>query len=98
MLKLKHAELNLDAFWILVENEYRAIAEKALQLLLHFSTYVCELRFSAMTTIKHKKRERLLSVEDKLRVSFLNIRPRIKLLFLEIAKHKFRTEMFATAN
>ena len=34
MLKLKHAELNLDAFWILVENEYPAIAEKALRLLL----------------------------------------------------------------
>ena len=30
MLKLKHAELNLDAFWLLVENEYPAIAEKAL--------------------------------------------------------------------
>ena len=30
MLKLKHAEVNLDAFWILVENEYLAIAEKAL--------------------------------------------------------------------
>ena len=30
MLNLKHAELNLDVFWILVENEYPAIAEKAL--------------------------------------------------------------------
>ena len=30
MLELKHAELNLGAFWILVENEYPAIAEKAL--------------------------------------------------------------------
>jgi len=29
-LKSKHAELNLDAFWLLVENEYSAIAEKAL--------------------------------------------------------------------
>ena len=26
-LKLKHAELNLDAFWLLVENESPAIAE-----------------------------------------------------------------------
>ena len=80
-LKLKHAELNLDVFWILVENEYPAIAEKALRLLLQFSTcYMCEFGFSAMTTIKHKKRERLLSVEDELRVSLFNIRPRIKLL------------------
>ena len=38
MLKLKHAELNSDAFWILVENEYPAIAQKALRLLLQFLT------------------------------------------------------------
>ena len=38
MLKLKHSELNLVAFWILVENEYPAIAEEALRLLLRFST------------------------------------------------------------
>ena len=41
MMKLKHAELNLDAFWILVDNEYPAIAEKALQFLLQFSTFLC---------------------------------------------------------
>ena len=64
MLKLRHAELNLDVFWILVENEYPAIAEKALGLLLQFSTsYMCKFGFFAVTTIKHKKRERLLSVE-----------------------------------
>ena len=58
MLKLKHAELNLDAFWILVENEYPAIAEKALRLLLQFLTsYMCQFGFSVITTIKHKKQE-----------------------------------------
>ena len=83
MLKLKHATLNLDAFWIPVENEYPDIAEKALRLLLQFSTsYMCEFRFSAMTTIKHKKRERLLSVKDELCVSLLNIRVQTKLLFI----------------
>jgi len=56
MLNLKHAELNMDAFWILVENEYPAITQKALRLLLQFSTcYMCEFKFSAMTTTKHKK-------------------------------------------
>ena len=98
MLKLRHAELNLDAFWTLVENEYPAItiAEKALRLLLQFSTsYMCEFGFSAMTTIKHKKRERLSHVEDELRVSLLNIRRFGHELncFLEITKYKFRTEM-----
>ena len=73
MLKLKHAELNLDAFSIVVENEYLAIAEKGLRLLLQFSTsYMCEFGFSAMTTMKHKKRERLLSVEDEFRMSLLS--------------------------
>ena len=73
-LKLKHAELNLDAFWILVENKYPAIAEKALRLLLQFSTsYMCKFGFSVMTTIKHKKQKRLLFVEDELRVYLSNI-------------------------
>ena len=89
MLKLKHAELNLDTFWILVENKYQAIAEKALRLLLQFSTsYMCEFGFSAMTTIKHKKRERLLSVKDELRVSLLNIRPQIKLLCARVPEYQ----------
>ena len=29
-LKLSHAEFKLDAFWLLVENEYPAIADKVL--------------------------------------------------------------------
>ena len=42
-LKLKHCELSLDSFWISVENEYTTIAQKALNMLLLFSTttYLC---------------------------------------------------------
>ena len=51
-LKLKHCELSLDSFWIIVENEYTTIAQKALKILLLFSsTYLCEQEFSALTTI-----------------------------------------------
>ena len=71
-LKLKHSESSLDAFWLLVEKEYPAIAQKALRLLLFSTFYLCELGFSALTTIKHKKRAQLLSVEDELRVSAKN--------------------------
>ena len=78
-LKLKHCELSLDSFWISVENEYTTIAQKALKILLLFSTtYLCEQGFSALTTIKNNKRERLLSVEEELRVCLSTIRPRIK--------------------
>lgn len=78
-LKLKHSELNLNAFWLLVEKEYPAIAQKALRLLVQFSTsYLCEFGFSALTTIKHKKRAQLRSVEDELRVCLSKTRPNLK--------------------
>ena len=80
-LKLKHAELNMDTFWCLVEKEYPAIAERALRLLLLFSTsYMCEFGFSALSNIKNKNRERLMSVEEELRVCLSNTRARIQLL------------------
>ena len=78
-LKLKHSELILDAFWLLVEKEYPAIAQKALQFLLLFSTsYLCEFGFSTLTTIKHKKRAQLLSVEDEFCVCLSKTRPNLK--------------------
>ena len=53
-LKLKHCELSLDTFWLLVEKKYPAIAEKALRFLLQFSiSHLCEFGLSALTTIKH---------------------------------------------
>ena len=54
-LKLKHSELSLDAFSLLVEKEYPAIAQKALRLLQFSILYLCELGFSALTTITHKR-------------------------------------------
>ena len=78
-LKLKHSELSLDAFWLVVEKEYPAIAQKALRFLLLFLTsYLCEFGFPALTTIKHKKRAQLLSVEDELRVCLSKTRPNLK--------------------
>ena len=68
-LQLKHSELSLDAFWLLVDKKYPAIAKKALRLLVQFSTsYFCAFGFSALTTIKYKRRAQFLSVEDELRV------------------------------
>jgi hypothetical protein len=79
-LQLKYGELSLLKFWILTE-EYPEIAVEAVNTLLHFSTtYLCELGFSALTNTKKKKRERLLLLEQKMRVCLFSIRPRIELL------------------
>ncbi|KAM4748802.1 zinc finger BED domain-containing protein 5-like [Rhinophrynus dorsalis] len=77
-LEIKYHELSLDTFWIIVSGEHHNIGRKALAILLQFSTtYLCELAFSSMTNIKTQKRERLLSLEDELRVCLSSIRPRI---------------------
>ena len=84
-LKLEHRDSSLDSFWVSIENEYPTIAIKAIKILLLFSTtYLCELGFSSLTNIKSVKRERLLSVEEEMRVCLSTIRPRIK----EICKSK----------
>ncbi len=77
-LKMKFNEVSLDKFWISAKQEYPAISVKALDVLLQFSTsYLCEQAFSCLTVIKSKSRNRLLSVEEELRVCLSKVRPRI---------------------
>ena len=83
-IKLLHREMPLDEFWIKIQNEYPNIGEKALVilLLLQFSTtYLCETAFSVLTNLKTRKRERLLVVEEEMRVALSNVRPNIKRIF-----------------
>ena len=57
-LKIKYKESSLEKFWILIREEYQLIAQKALAILLQFSTsYLCELGFSTITNIKYKKEQ-----------------------------------------
>jgi hypothetical protein len=80
-LQLKYGELSLLKFWMLAKEEYPEIAVEAVNTLLHFSTtYSYELGFSALTNIINKKRERLLSLEQEMRVCLSSIRQRIELL------------------
>ena len=97
-LKLKYSELSLDAFWLLVEKEYPVISQKALRLLLLFSTsHLCEFGFSALTTIKHKKQAQLLSVEDELRVVCEKRDPILKSC-VRNTRLKFLIELFMRTN
>ena len=65
------------------KTEYPVIAEEAINISLHFSTtYLRKLGFTALTNIKNKKRDRLLSIDQKMCVCVClsSIRPRIELL------------------
>ena len=78
-IKLLHKEMPLDEFWIKIQNEYPNIGEKALVFLLQFSTaYLCETLFSVLAKLKTRKRERLLVVEEEMRVALSNVRPSIE--------------------
>ena len=77
--KLMHKQMPLGEFWIRVQKEYPCVGKKAIVLLLQFSTsYLCESGFSVLTNIKSKKRERLLIVEEEMRVALSNVPPDIK--------------------
>lgn len=64
-----------------MKEKFSKISEKALTILLQFLTsYLYELGFSTLTNIKTKKREKLLGVEEEIRVALLSIRHRIRLI------------------
>lgn len=51
---------SLEAFWALCLSTYPNIAKKALEIVMPFSTtYLCEIGFSCLLTIKTKYRNRL---------------------------------------
>jgi len=84
-LKIQFTEESLEDFWISVKEEYPKISEKALIILLPFSTsHLCELGFSTLTNIRNKKREKLLGVEEEMRVALSSICPCIS----QITKNK----------
>ena len=84
-LKMKFNEVSLDKFWITAKQEYPVISVKAVNVLLQFSTsYLCEQAFSCLTVIKSKSRNRILSLEEELRVCLSKIQPKIS----QICKEK----------
>jgi hypothetical protein len=84
-LKIKFSEVSIEEFWISIKEKFSNISEKALIILLQFSTsYLCELGFSTLTNIKTKKREKILGLEEEMRVALSSIRPCIN----QITKNK----------
>ena len=80
-LKIKHAGVPIDTFWIAVKEEYPSLAKKALTILMQFSTsYLCELGFSTLHNMKSKKRERLCCIEEEMRVCLSEIRLDIEMV------------------
>jgi hypothetical protein len=81
ILKSEFQDISLDSFWISLKNDYPAVVNKALDILLPFCTsYLCEAAFSTLKTIKSKNRLKLLDVDSETRVSSSTIRPRIEKL------------------
>jgi hypothetical protein len=75
-IQVKFREKTLFQFWNLAEKQFSVLSEDALSILLHFSTtHLCEQGFSGLAYTKNKKRERLLSLDQELRVCLSAIRP-----------------------
>ena len=78
-LLTKYKELSLEALWISIEEEHLSISNIALTISLLFSTsYLCELGFSTLATIKCIKRVTLQCIDEEMRVCLSNIGPNIE--------------------
>uniref|UniRef100_K7FSU2 HAT C-terminal dimerisation domain-containing protein n=1 Tax=Pelodiscus sinensis TaxID=13735 RepID=K7FSU2_PELSI len=71
---------NVSEFWIGVQNEYKELSEKAMNILILFATsYLCESGFSAVAAIKSKYRSKV-NVEREMRVAISTMKPRFQKL------------------
>ena len=76
-LQLKLSSVSLTEFWTFIKQEHPDLGDEVLEHLLSFaSTYICEVTFSAMATIKTKQRNRL-SLENSLITAVASLPPRI---------------------
>ena len=71
----------LGYFWSAGLETYPLLAEKALAVLLPFSTtYLCKAGFSSLICLKNKYRNRLKTVENEVSVTFSNRQPQYEKL------------------
>ena len=75
-LQLKLSAVSLTEFWTFVKQEHLDMGDEVLEHLLPIaSTYLCEVTFSAMATIKTKQRNRL-PLENSLITAVASLPPR----------------------
>ncbi|KAI2649397.1 Zinc finger BED domain-containing protein 5 [Labeo rohita] len=73
--RLRFPAQTLSEFWLGVEKEYPLIGQRSLAILLPFATsYLCEIRFSAVASLKTKYRSHL-RIEHDLRVAVSSLQP-----------------------
>ena len=86
-LKQQFRAKSLPAFWVGVEKDYPLLGGKAVSILLPFATsYLCEVGFSAVASIKNKYRSRL-DIESELRVAISKLSPRFQKLCADRQAH-----------
>lgn len=87
-LRQTFSKMTLIDFWISRRSDYADIADKAITFLLPFSTsYLCETAFSSLVYLKNKYRNKLLCVENDLRLRLSNIKPDIIKLAASLQPH-----------
>ena len=78
-MKMKFESIVLDNFCSKGLETYPKLAEKALAVLLPFSTtYLCKASFSSLVYLKNKYQNRLETMENDLLIALSNIPPRHK--------------------
>jgi len=76
------SSVDLLSFWSAVSSNYTKIDSAAMRTFLPFpTTYLCELGFSTLVTLKHEKRNRLNAAAD-IRVAVSTIVPQWDLLVI----------------
>ena len=71
-------EVGTNKFWLKMRKYIPNLAKNAIVVLMKFPTsYLCEFSFSFLTSIKSKNREKLLSVEEEMRMALSEFTPNI---------------------
>ncbi len=82
-LQLVYSSCSLEKFWLSAFKEYPTLGQRAIIILLQFSTsYLSELGFSTLVNILSKKRGCLKNIDEEMRVCLSFIPPDIKKLLI----------------